>query len=422
MSRWIVLLAVVGSEWLATPAAAAQADMDLERLIEEALANNPSLNLLHLRWSAAAARVPQAGALRDPSLNIELGNVPLNRFDFSSSPMSGKQLKLRQKLPYWGKRANRERQAEHAAAVSEAAYRDREGGVVNQVKQAYFSLAFLDRAIAITTKNEDLLEDFIRITRTKYAVGKGLQQDVLKAQVSLSSLKDRLIILQRQRRHAEAQFNTALNRPPQALVGRFRDAGPTFFDYPVEVLQDMALEHRPQLRGLREEIQKWQVAEDLARQQNQPDFDISFAYRQRDFAAEPIGGSDLISLAVAVNLPIYKGRKQVQQVREARFRRKAAKAHYEVAKQQIFLEIQQFFIDAQTHEEEAVLFRTAIIPQASQSLAAAMIGYQVDKVNFLTLLDSQVELFDFEIAYNHHKSEREKALAGLEAVVGKRLF
>ena len=57
-----------------------------------------------------------------------------------------------------------------------------------------------------------------------------------------------------------------------------------------------------------------------------------------------------------------------------------------------------------------------------QSLAAAMSGYQVDRVDFLTLLDSQVKLFGFEIAYNHHTSEREKALAGLEAVVGKRLF
>ena len=80
-----------------------------------------------------------------------------------------------------------------------------------------------------------------------------------------------------------------------------------------------------------------------------------------------------------MNLPIYQGRKQDQQVREARFRRKAAKAQYEVAKQQIFLELQRLYIDAQTHQEEAVLFRTAIIPQAGQSLAAAMSGYQVDK-------------------------------------------
>ena len=212
MSRWSFLLAVVCAARLATPPAAAQAEMDLESLIEEALANNPALNLLHLRWSAAAARIPQAGALQDPLFKVELSNVPLNRFDFDSTPMSGKQLMIRQKLPYWGKRADRERLAEHATAVTEAAYRDREGGIVNLVKQAYFSLAFLDRSIGITTKNEALLEDFIRIALTKYAVGKGLQQDVLKAQVSLSSLKGRLLMLQRQRRHAEAQLNTVLNR------------------------------------------------------------------------------------------------------------------------------------------------------------------------------------------------------------------
>ena len=422
MAKWIFLLGVVFAAGLAVCPAAAQTELDLEGLIEEALANNPELNLLRLRWSAEAARIPGAGALQDPMFKVELSNVPLSEFDFDSTPMSGKQLTISQKLPYWGKRADRERLAGHAAAAAKATYLDREGGIVNKVKQAYFNLVFLDRSIEITTNNEALLKDFIRIAQTKYAVGKGPQQDVLKAQVSLSSTKDRLIFLQRQRRHAEARLNTALNRLPQAPLGRPQATLPTFFNYAVEALQEMALEYRPQLQGLREDRQKWQVAEDLARRQYRPDFDISLAYRQRDFSGDPVAGSDFLSLGVMVNLPIYQGRKQDQQVLEAQFRRKAAAAQYEVVKQQIFLQIQQFFIDVQTHREEADLFHTAIIPQANQSLVAAMTGYQVDKVDFLTLLDSQVKLFNFEIAYNHHMSEREKALAGLEAVVGKRLF
>ena len=422
MSQWIFLLVVPCALGLVSRPASAQAELELESLIREALANNPDLEMLRLRWRAEAARIPLVGALQDPLLKVEASNVPLSDFNFDSTPMSGKQLMISQKLPYWGKRADRERLAEYAAAAAEAAYLDREGGIVNKVKQAYFSLAFLDRSIASTTKNEALLEGFIHIARTKYAVGKGLQQDVLKAQVSRSSLKDRLIILQGQRRRAEARLNSALNRLPQAPVGRPQARGPTFFDYAVENLQKMALEHRPRLRGLRQAIQKWQVAEDLARRQNRPDFDISFGYRQRDFAADGVGGSDFFSLGVVVNLPIYPGGKQDQQVLEARFRKEAATAQYEAVKQQIFLQIQELYIDVQMHQEEAALFRTAIIPQADQSLVVAMTGYQVGKVDFLTLLDSQVKLFDFEIAYNHHRSERERALAGLEAVVGKRLF
>ena len=416
----ILALALVAG--LTAHPARAQDELELPALIEEALANNPGLSVLRHRWAAEEARIPQAGALRDPMFKFELSNVPLSDFDFDSSPMSGKQLMLSQKLPYWGKRADRERMAEHTAAAAEASYLDREGIIVNQVKQAYFTLSFLDRAIGITGENEKLLEDFIRIAQTKYAVGKGLQQDVLKAQVSLSSLRDRLIALRRLRRHAEARLNTALNRLPQAPVGRPGPLVPTSFDYTVQDLQELALDHRPQLRGIQETVQKWEVAEQLAQREYRPDFDLSLGYRQRDFARDPVKGSDFFSVGVMMNLPVYQGRKQDQKVIEARLRRETAEAHYETARQQIFLQLQQLFVDIQTHAEEAELFRTAIIPQADQSLNAALAGYQVDKVDFLTLLDNQVKLFDFEIAYHRHLTEHEKSLAQLEAVVGRRLF
>ena len=66
--------------------------------------------------------------------------------------------------------------------------------------------------------------------------------------------------------------------------------------------------------------------------------------------------------------------------------------------------------------------RTAIIPQAQQSLSAALAGYQVDKVDFLTLLDSQVSLFDFDTDVYRHLTEAEKILAQIEMAVGTRLF
>ena len=421
LSRTRILALALVAGWTAH-SARAQDELELPALIEEALAQNPSLSVLRHRWAAEEARIPQAGALMDPMFKFELSNVPLSDFDFDSSPMSGKQLMLSQKLPYWGKRADRERMAGHTAAAAEASYLDREGIIVNQVKQAYFTLSFLDRAIAITEDNQHLLQDFVRIAQTKYAVGTGRQQDVLKAQVSLSSLRDRLIILRQQRRHAEARLNTALNRLPQAAVGHPGPVAQTAFDYTVEDLQERALDHRPQLRGIQETIRKWEVAEALARRGYRPDFDLSLGYRQRDFARDPVAGSDFFSVGVMMNLPVYQGRKQDQQVLEARLRRETAAAQYETMKQQIFLQLQQLYVDIQTHREQAELFDTAIIPQADQSLNAALAGYQVDKVDFLTLLDNQVKLFNFEIAYHRHRADYEKYLAELEAVVGERLF
>ena len=397
--------------------------LNVESLIEEALANNPGLDVLRHRLAATEALIPQAGALRDPMFRLNLDNVPLSDFDFDSTPMSGKQFVLTQRLPYWGKRAAREEVAARDAGVVEAGLRDREGVIVNVVKQAYFTLVFIDRSIDITEQNRSLLRDFIRIAQTKYAVGSGLQQDVLKAQVSLSSLNVRLIGLRQRRDRAAAELNTTLNRKPQALLGATGELVPTPFVLDVESLQETALESRPLLRGIRERGNRWRAVEKLAySDSHRPDFEVSLGYTQRGFDDDPVEGSDFLSLGVELNLPINRGSMHHHHVVEARARLRATEAEYEEKRQRVFLRIQQFSIDIAAHGDEAALYKTAIIPQAEQALSSAMAGYQVDKVDFLTLLDNQVTLFDFEIAYHHHRTEYEKSLAKLEAEVGKRLF
>lgn len=400
----------------------AQQALELDLLIEEALANNPSLSALEARWKADEARIPQAGALMDPMVKFELSNVPLSDFDFDSTPMSGKQLMVSQQFPYWGKRATRERIAVHRASAAGNSYLDGEGIIVNRVKQAYYSLVFLDRAIAITQKNENLLRDFVHIAETKYAVGKGLQQDVLKAHVTLSELRDKLINLRRMRRQAEAQLNTTLNRLPQQPIGQTPPFVATAFVYDVEALQQLVIEQRPRLKAIEDDIERWQAAEDLARLGYKPDFAVNLGYRQRSFTRDPVEGSDFVSLGVTFNLPIYRDRKQAQQVRESQLRAEMSREQYETVKQQLFLEVQNLHLDVQAHSEEAALFKTTIIPQADQALNSALVAYEVDKVDFLTLLNNQVTLFNFEIQYFRHVTEYEKALAELEAVVGKRLF
>ena len=291
------------------------------------------------------------------------------------------------------------------------------------VKQAYFTLAFLDRAIEITAKNEALLKDFVRIAQTKYAVGRGVQQDVLKAQVSRSGLMDQLLVLKSKRRLTEARLNLVLNRPPQEQVGIPGKVVLTPFEMPLEKIQQAALDNRPLLKGIDRTIQQWAASENLASRQYWPDFNFSFGYRQRAFMlGDPVAASDFLSFGIGMNLPIYRGRKQRQQVLEAQAKSRMAEAQREAARQRVLFQVQTIYLRIKQHREEAELFKTAILPQAQQSLESAMAGYQVDKVDFLTLLDNQLTLFSFEIDYFRHVIGHEKQISELEAVIGMRLF
>jgi outer membrane protein TolC len=401
--------------------AAGQTPLSLPALIDEVMANNLDLAAMQHHVKAAQTLVSQAGALADPTLKIDFRNVPTSDFDFDSTPMSGREISITQQFPYWGKRGARERRARHAAAAAAISHADHQSAVVNVVKQAYFALVFMDRSIEITQKNEALLGDFIRISQTKYSVGTGLQQDILKAQVSLSSLKNRLIVLRHRRLRIEAEVNGLRNRNPRAPVGATPAVTQTPYTYDTESLQRAALETRPMLAALEEQIGSWRAAEDLARKASRPDFDVSLAYRQRDFTGDPVEGSDFLSVGVKLNLPIYRGRIE-DQLAETRAHLRAVEVEFESMRQQVATQVQQLCVDVSMHAEQVDLFKTAIIPQANQSLSSAISGYQVDKVDFLTLLNNQVTLFNFEIDYHRHLTDYERKLAQLEAVIGKRLF
>lgn len=400
---------------------------DLEEYIQEALENNPSLAALKHRWESYTARVPQAGALDDPMFRFEASNLPLSSFDYDSTPMTGNQFVLSQKLPFPGTLAAKEEAAQAANASAEALFLDRKLSVVNMTKQAYFTLAFLDRAIDITEKNEALLRDFVRIAQTKYSVGRGLQQDVLKAQVSLSALKNRLIRLRTMRRTAAARLNLVLNRSPETPVARPQLLAMTTLDATTDTasteLARAALANRPLLKSYQSKIQQFDAMAEVARKQLWPNLSFSLGYRQRAFMpGDPVQGSDFLSFGVGLNLPIYRGRKQHQKIAEANAQSRMTESQLEATRQQILTDVRTMLLEVRRHSDQAELFRTAILPQAEQSLQSALSGYQVDKVDFLTLLNNQMSLFNFEIDYYRHVSEHEKQLAELEAVVGKRLY
>lgn len=396
-------------------------ELDLDALIQEAMKNNPNLSVLRARLSALEAKIPQAGALDDPSFRFEASNIPLSNFDLNRTPMSGNQLMVSQKLPLPGKQRARERAAQFATDAVAWQLRDRERAIANAVKQPFFSLAYLTRAIAITQKNRVLLQDLVRIARTKYAVGKGLQQDVLKAQVSLSELDAQLIGLRAKKQLAEARLNAVLNRSLQSPIGAPPDTiglSPAPLD--ADALHKIADEARPSLHAMARWVAMWRANVEVAQRDYWPDVTLNLSYRQRGFAPKD-PGRDFISFGVGIQVPIFARRKQRQQIAEARANLREAEAREAAERQRIHYDIQRLVIEASQHRENAELFRTAMLPQAEQSLASALSGYRVDKVDFLTLLDNHMTLLNFEIAYYRHVIAHEKRVVDLEAVVGRPL-
>jgi outer membrane protein TolC len=167
-------------------------------------------------------------------------------------------------------------------------------------------------------------------------------------------------------------------------------------------------------------IEAKEKAYDLAKREYYPDFTFKFAYGQRDNAPD-MKRRDMLTGMMELNIPIFYKTKQDRKVAETKADVLSWEAQYRAMKNEVLFMVTDMATMAHQRERQYELYRTGIIPQASLHVNSAMSAYRVGKVDFLTLLDSQITLYRYDIEYHQALTEYEKNVANLEAVVGKRL-
>ncbi len=393
---------------------------DQSRLVDTALANNPELKSSEARWRMFESRVAQARSLDDPMLMLGIQNgivrAPLN---FSKDSMTQKVIGISQQIPFWGKRALKAEVAEKEAESYKWTLEERRLELKRMVREAWYQLYFIDKSLEIVDRNIRILDDFITLAETKYSVGQGVQQDVFKAQVERSKMLDMRISLEQQRKSQQANLNALLYRPAETEVGRIPDFDLRPLDLSPEQLRNIADENRPLLRSYRSLIEKGSAGRKLAKKEYYPDFNVSLEYMQRDPAMGQ-DGLDMYSLSLSFNLPVQRARRQAV-VAESDSETRMATEELNGLKNSINSGISDLLAQMERRRKLTELYKTGIIPQAEQSLESATIGYRVNKVDFLTLLDSRLTLFNYEREYYDSLADYQVKLAQLEALVGKDL-
>jgi outer membrane protein TolC len=405
--------------WTAEPARGPQ----LQELVAEAVRNSPEIRAAGNERLAAQHRVSPAGALDDPMLEAGVLNAPLKSSDtFRREDMTMKMLGLSQKIPFPGKRDLRQDVAAKDAEAVAYAYQETVNRVIRDVKTSYFELAFVAESARLVEKNRQVLEQFLKISESRYSVGQGNQADVLKAQTQLSKMADELIKLTRERRAIEAELMRALGRGSGA--GAPAPAALRLQETPLQLdaLLQSASRERPQLQGLKSLVDRGGKALDLARQDNYPDFDVKFSYGQRDKTLDGMPRDDLVSVTVAINLPIWRESKRDPRIAEAIAMRDQAMDLYQAQLNELSSKLRQQVANAEQSLKSARLYESGILPQARLAVESSLAAYRVNRVDFLTLLDNQMTVLNYEIGYASALSNYNKALAEIDLLTGKAAF
>ena len=382
----------------------------LDEVLAIARRLSPDLAARALDTEAAQARVAIAGSLADPTLRITSDEI-----DRTSGPRQNKMFfTVEQEFPLWGKLDLRREQATAGVVRSRADTRATEAELIEKVKVAFAQYYQSDQAIRTTEDVHRVVHDMARVARERYAQGRGLQQEVYKAEVEITRLSTEIVRLEAKRRGAAARLNALLARPIDAPLARpvKLRALPSDAALTPDALMQRARAGNPSLAGHDAQIAAAAAGKHLADKNWYPDVILKAG------AIDRTGNGPNGYLAeVGLRVPLQWGLHEAQQ-REAAAQVGAAQARRQAQELQIQGELGEFAADFAGSRKTADLIRTQLLPQSQALLRSGVAGYGLERAELVDVLRAEHDLANLRIELLSAEFDQQRQLAAIERLIG----
>ncbi len=389
----------------------------LRALVDEALSHSPIVRAARTHWQAETKVPIQAASLPDPQVSLQHFTVgspqPFSGYESSDFYYTG--FGLSQDIPGPRKlrlqKAEAERDADYAKHRYEAAARE----VEEKVKEIYFELFYHAKTLAILDRNEDELQQIRQIAETRYRVGQGLQQDLIKAQLQTTEILKEHAMHHQEEDQEQVALKQILGRDPDSPNIEIAEVEPTHLQLDSSQLAELAGSGSPELAADRAMEARNAEALKLAHQGYWPDFTIGYSYEKTG-----PGFRDYYMLNLGAKIPLYFWRKQTPAIEQAALEAESARAQTRATQLQVSSDAESSLVAMRTEERIMSIYQDGLIPQAETSESSAMSAYRVGKVDFQTLLSSVLDLENLRQEYYRSLADHEIAIAKIRQVIGDR--
>ncbi len=382
-------------------------------LIEEAKRNDPAIQAAEQAAKAATFVAPQMSALPDPQFTLQQFSVGSPRpfagytnSDFAYIGVGGSQ-----QLPYPGKLKLRgavaDRDADTAKVHIEVVLQDE----IETLKTTYFHLAYLQQTLGTLERNAALLEQVEQQTEAHYSSGQGNQQDVLKAQLERTKILREVSMHHQLVGEDQAELKRILRRSQESPDIIAEPIANTFLRYTAAELLDKVGEENPNIHENSAMVQRNQTAVDLAQKEFRPDFGVSYMYENTDRNFR-----DYYELSFNVNFPRRKPRQAA--LAQAQVNVERAQTDLDIQLQTALAEVQKQYVMVKTSEEQLLIYRDGLIPQAQATIQAGLAAYQSNREDFETLFSSFMDVLSLNLEYQQTILDHETAIAHIERLTG----
>jgi cobalt-zinc-cadmium efflux system outer membrane protein len=400
---------------LALKLSAAEQPTPLSALLEEAKRNNPDILAARRGWQAATQVPSQVSTPPDPQVTIQHVSVgsPRPFAGFSNSDFAYIGFGISQDLPYPGKLKLKGEASQQDAAVGREKLEAVRRSVLQQVKDAYFQIAYVQQTLEVLDRNGKLLEQIEKIADARYRVGEGSQQDVLKAQLERTKLLREVAHHHELMDTQQAQLIRLLNRPPGSPEISTESLVETPLRYTSNELLEKVRTENPEVASQQEMVKKQSLQVEIARKDRYPDFSVQYMWQHTSEQSR-----DYYMLSFSARIPIYRRRKLNPEMNQAVEELNRSRREYESQVQSSYFDVRNQYIAADTASQMLKIYREGLIPQALATYQAGLASYQTGTLDFESLFSAFMDVLNFDGEYWKTLMEHETALARIEQITG----
>lgn len=408
--------------------------LTLNVVVEQAQLSDPWLiSNRHTQDSIESLSIA-AGTLPDPKINLGLANIATDTFDFSQEGMTQFKVGVSQMFPRGDSLAIKKKQLAIVGSQFPFQRQDRQARVAVVVSHLWLDAYKAQQSIALIENDRALFEQLADVAQASYSstLGKTRQQDIVRAQLELTRLDDRLTRLNQKKEMSEKklyewlnegrfhktdvnelsipEFNIAAQLPSIKMINE------TLYTSRSDVSQQKLyqfLSNHPAVMVFDKKIEAKKVGVDLAKQKYKPEWGISAGYGVRDDS--PLGQerSDLFSIGVSFDIPIFTSNRQDKQVQSAVSEASAIKTE----KWQFVRKLMAAFETQRTQllrlNERQTLYKERLLPQMHNQAEASLTAYTNDDGDFAEVVRSRIAELNASIDALEIDVERQKSIVQL---------
>ncbi len=415
----------------------AEVVLTLGKAVELAQYNDPWLVGSQQSQEAVESQAVAAGALPDPKMSVAVVNLPTDTFDFDQEAMTQFKVGVSQMFPRGDSRALQRKKLQLTSTQFPYQRENRKASVAVAVSQLWLDVFKAQESIDLIEKDRALFEQLADVAQLSYssALGRSRQQDVVRAQLELTRLEDRLAVLRQgqevaQKRLAEwlsDQFTGGydVGRDPMLNMASYRVdsklpelalldselAGSLVSSSPQQLARRFS--RHPSVLAIDSRIEASGADIELTEQKYKPEWGVNMSYGYRDSDPTGIERADFLSVGVTFDMPLFTTNRQDREYQASVARSEAVKTEKWMLLRKMIAAYGVTQAQLNRLDERRQLYHELLLPQMEEQAEASLMAYTNDDGDFAEVMRARIALMNAEIDDLGIAVDRQKAIAQL---------